>query len=175
VNKVIEHFWANYDPENHRRTNNYEVNKGNPFIREIVGLSIAKGTKYGMNDPDSRAEDTDEKALKYATRMTDDVVDHFINKQTAKMSEVLVKKDNLKTIELVNARTGSGAIECDLDLAFADGSSFRVTNKLVWSVSKLGKTFYRFPTTFHDVVFPNGERMKGAASEERMDKEFATV
>jgi len=175
VESVINHFWNNYDPENHRKTNNYEVNKRNPFIREIVGLSIAKGTKYGRDDPDTLAEDTKQKATAYAKRMTDDVLTHFISKQTAKMAEILVKKDNLKTIDLKNARTGSGAIEADLKLVFQDDSNFLVTNKLVWSVSKLGKTFYRFPTTFHNVHFPNGDKMKGAASEKRMDTEFAVA
>lgn len=178
IMSVIDHFWTRYDPAQHRKTNNYAINARNPFHRDIVNLSIKPypgGSKH-INDPDKKdtKKAINEKAEAFAKRMTDEVLDHFINKQTAKLADILTQKNNLKIIELIDARTGSGVVEGLLKLAFKDGSSFHVNNKVVWGTSKLGKVFHRFPTTFHQVVMPTGERMKGAASEARMRSEFST-
>jgi len=168
---VIDRWAAQYDPSD-RRTGNYTVNARNPFYREIIAK--AQVHKTSMRDPEELKPDYKESAREYAKKMTDEVLDHFINKQTAKMAEILYNKDNLKTITLKDARTGSGTIEGMLQLIFDDGSQFDVNNQLVWSMSKLGKVFYRFPTTFHRVKMPDGEYMAGKVSEQRMKDDFAT-
>lgn len=174
-NQVVEKFWEQYDPEDDRNTGNYHVNAQNPFWREIVQLSIAPNQSWLVGTPEKRDPKTKQRVQKYAQRMTDDILSLFISKNTAKLADIVIKKNNMNKIELHGARTGSGVVEGLLKLKFADGSSFNVNNKVVWSISKLGKVFHRFPTTFHQVVMPDGTRMKGAASEARMNDEFAAV
>jgi hypothetical protein len=160
---------AQYDPAD-PKTSNYGRNARNPFVRGIMNKAL-EPAKH--REPEKLKEDWKDAIKAEAKKMTDDVLDHFINKQTAKLAEILVKKDSLKTIEMKDARAGSGVVEGLLRLTFDDDSAFDVNNKLVWSISKLGKQFYRFPTTFHNVIMADGRQLSGKASENRMKDEFA--
>jgi hypothetical protein len=167
--KVVERHMAQYDPAD-PKTSNYGRNARNPFVRGIMNKAL-EPAKH--REPEKLKEDWKDAIKAEAKKMTDDVLDHFINKQTAKLAEILVKKDSLKTIEMKDARAGSGVVEGLLRLTFDDDSAFDVNNKLVWSISKLGKQFYRFPTTFHNVIMADGRQLSGTASEHRMKDEFA--
>jgi hypothetical protein len=107
-----------------------------------------------------------------AKRDAADIVDRFIYKNSGKLSFVLFTKNNMKSVKIENVRLGRGVVECDVLCDFKDGSSFTANNKVVFSYSKLGTPFYRFPTTFRDVKLPDGSRM-AKPSEERMDTVFA--
>ena len=48
------------------------------------------------------------------------------------------------------------------EVRFKDSSSLRLRNAAVFVVNHYGTHFNRFPTTFHDVVMPNGEIMRSA-------------
>ena len=170
VLSVIDRHIAQYDPRD-SKTRNYSVNARNPMAREIISKALETSTSH--RDPEKLKPEYKKDAAEYAKKMTDDILEHFISKQTAKMAEILYNKNGLKTITLKNARTGSGIIEGMLQLVFNDDSQFDVNNQLVWSMSKLGKVFYRFPTTFHRVKMPNGEYMAGKVSEQRMKDDFA--
>ena len=100
------------------------------------------------------------------------MIDNFVHKNTQKLAEILTKKNNLKSVTLRGADTSRGTIEGTLGLDFNDNSSFIVHSKLVFSYSVHGKPFSRYPTTFHSVVFPDGTKMTGRASEQRMKDEF---
>lgn len=165
---VVERHVAQYDPAD-RNTSNYGRNARNPFVRAIINKAVTQEHRK----PEALKENWKEEIQKEAKKMTDEILEQFITKQTSKLAEILVKKDNMKSVRLENARTGSGIIEGLLQLDFEDGSSFEVNNKIVWAVSKLGKQFYRFPTTFHNVKMPDGKTLSGKASEQRMKEEFA--
>ena len=106
-----------------------------------------------------------------AKKMTDDILEHFISKNTAKLGVVVAGKNNLKKISLVSNDASRGVVEGTLKLEFSDGSSFTVRNKVVTSYSKYGKPFYKYPTTFHNVKMPDGSKLS-QPSEARMGKEF---
>ena len=103
------------------------------------------------------------------------MIDNFVYKNTQKLAEILTKKNNLKTVSLRGADTSRGTIEGTLSLEFKDDSSFIVHSTLVYSYSVKGTPFSRYPTTFHNVVFPDGTRMTGRASEARMKDEFVNA
>ena len=73
--------------------------------------------------------------------------------------------------KILSASARRGALEGDVFIEFADGSNFRVTNKIVVKFTTFGRPFPQFPTTFHDVILPNGARMS-QPSEERMNTVF---
>ena len=110
-----------------------------------------------------------------AQKITDSMIENFIAKNSSKLAVIVKKKDNLKTVILRRAYTDRGTIEGSMQLEFRDGSQFDVDSQLVQSYSKYGRPFVRYPTTFHAVKMPDGKRMKGKASEARMQKEFATA
>jgi hypothetical protein len=72
------------------------------------------------------------------------------------ISELPYKKPTIKG--------GGGQLESGFLFEFADSSEFKV-------VTYAGKQFEQFPTTFHDVKFLDGTKMK-IPSEEKMVKEF---
>ena len=66
------------------------------------------------------------------------------------------------------------SIESNLNFKFTDGSSLVVRQKSVLKESIHGKLFYQFPTTFHNVIFSNGEKMLNP-NEISVYKNFATL
>lgn len=159
-----------YDPEN-RKTFPREYYKHNPFGWNLIErVTRRQGSK--INDPYIIKSGYTNTIEQEARTLTTDTVEHFINKNTQKLAEIVSKKQNLKDIKVIRTNFSAGAIEGTLKLSFADGSSFTVDSKVVTSFSSRGLPFHRYPTTFHDVHFSDGSKMKGRASEQRMKSEF---
>lgn len=115
-------------------------------------------------------------AKKEAKEQRDGLELRFLAKNVKKLSHIVDLKGNLDKIETlprkpVQVKAGSGTLEAGFTFKFADNSEFTVINKIVTKYSYNGKPFEQFPTTFHDVVFPDKTRMK-TPSEEKMVKEF---
>lgn len=106
-----------------------------------------------------------------AQKMTDEIIDGFIYKNTKKIAYILTKKNNLKTVNISNVRFNAGMVECDITCMFKDTASFRVHNQVVLASSKYGNYFYRYPTTFHNVKMADGSKM-AMPSELKMEKNF---
>ena len=109
---------------------------------------------------------------KMAQEAADDIIDGFIYKNTGKIAFVIYSKNNMKTVKLDNVHIGQGKVECDLHFEFEDGSRFTATSSVVQASSKHGKWFYRYPTTFHNVIMPDGKKMT-SPSEQKMEEVFA--
>ena len=110
----------------------------------------------------------------------EEIRDEFVYKNTGKLSLIIRNKgtqgnplenlDDAKVTKILPGPDFGGEIL----IAFSDGSRFTVRNKTVSKISSLGALFNQFPTTFHNVVLPNGKKMS-APSEERMLKVFAVA
>lgn len=74
----------------------------------------------------------------------------FISKQTEKVAAI-IKNRNLDVKGHVR-----GNLECEINFALADGTKFDMTCQVVWKTSVLGKLFWQFPTTFHNVYMADG-------------------
>jgi hypothetical protein len=117
-------------------------------------------------------KDWKEKLESTAKKSAADIVDHFVYKNSGKLSFVLVNKNNLKSVTITNVNLGKGVVECDVTCKFDDGSEFLAQSSVVYAVSKLGKWFYRYPTLFKNVKLPDGSMLRGA-TEQKMDEIFA--
>ena len=112
-----------------------------------------------------------------AKAQRDGIEKRYLAKNIKKLSHVIDLKGNLSNIDEMPYRkpTISGNMSTTLEsgfiFEFADSSEFKVVNKIVTKYSYTGKPFEQFPTTFHDVKFPDGSKMK-SPSEEKMVKEF---
>jgi hypothetical protein len=100
----------------------------------------------------------------------------FLSKTVAKLSHIVEKKANLDKIEVLKSKpprvnASMGTVEVGFKFLFTDGSHFEVNNKVVNKSNQLGTYFQQYPTTFHDVTYPDGTKMK-TPSEEKMIKEF---
>ena len=109
---------------------------------------------------------------KMAQDAADQIIDGFIYKNTGKIAFVIYSKNNMKSVKLENVRIGQGKVESDLHFEFKDGSRFTASSSVVAAVSKYGKWFYRYPTTFHNVVMADGKKLSGP-SEQKMEEVFA--
>jgi len=171
LNRIVEKWADQYDPKN-EKTEPYDFYRdSNPFGFMILQRVTKRTGRYGEETFDLN-DNYKEYLDKEAQKMSQDMMDKFVYKNTQKLAEILVKKGGLKEVQLRDARTDSGTIEGTLRLEFKDGSSFIVTSGLVWSWSKHGKQFTRYPTTFHNVIYSDGSKMHGRASEARMKDEF---
>ena len=115
-------------------------------------------------------------AAKEAKAQREGIERRYLKKNIEKLSHIIDLKGNLSKIEELptkkpSVKSGSGTVESGFSFEFADNSSFKVINKIVSKYSFTGKPFEQFPTTFHDVKFPDGSKMK-IPSEEKMVKEF---
>jgi len=172
ITGLVDRWADQYDPKNDK-TDPYEFYaKSNPFGYMILQRVTTRSGSYG--DQTVTLNDNYKEYLeKEANTITQDMMNKFVYKNTHKLAPVLVGKGNLKTVTLRHASTDTGTIEGTLQLDFQDNSTFTVTSKLVWSWSRNGKQFTRYPTTFHNVKFSDGTKMAGRASEDRMNSEFA--
>ena len=117
-----------------------------------------------------------EKAVQYA----EDVLSKFIFKNMAKLTTIVGGKGNLKDVKLLRSSFGNNGLEGSLKLSFEDKSSFEVDTKTVWSQTggsrwtSGGKTFIKYPTTFHNVILPDGSKLK-TPSEQKMNSSFLGI
>jgi hypothetical protein len=78
------------------------------------------------------------------------------------MFEAFIQKQTEKVAAIIKARglqvTGHvrGNLECEINFVLADGTKFDMTCQVVWKTSVLGKLFWQFPTTFHNVYTADG-------------------
>lgn len=99
-------------------------------------------------------------------------------KQSAKDAVIsFVEKMKIKLTNIVGSR--KLAVDVDgnsnrntITFEFEDKSRFTVRNSIVLSYSMYGTPFYRYPTTFHNVILPNGKKLN-SPSEAKIKKEFA--
>lgn len=100
--------------------------------------------------------------------------DSFIFKVVSKLAPIVEAKGNLAGVREVGNTIQVGCLSGMLAIEFADGAQFKVDNTVVYASSTRGKLYARFPLTFHDVVLPDGSRMK-QPSEERMHTVFCVA
>lgn len=171
LTRLVDKWVDQYIPGN-EKTEPYEFYASSNPLGYMMLQRVTKRTGRYLDQEFELNPDYKTYLEKEATNITQDMINKFVYKNTQKLAEILVLKGGLKTVTLQHASTDSGTIEGTLSLKFKDGSSFIVTSGLVWSWSKHGKQFTRYPTTFHNVIFPDGTRMHGRASEARMKDEF---
>jgi hypothetical protein len=107
----------------------------------------------------------------FAKRIAEGLREEFVRKNAYKLSMIVRTKGNLKDAKVMRVNAGSD-FGGEIAFVFDDGSGFTVRNKTVYKISPLGTPFEQFPTTFHDVVLPDGKAMS-TPSEARMIDVFA--
>lgn len=115
----------------------------------------------------------EEKIKKQAESMADEMEGSFISKQVEKLAAISEKRQDLKEIKVINYSFNADAIEADILLDFQNGDRFIAHTIVVKAVSPLGNPFYRYPTTFHDIVH-NGQKYK-KMDERWMNEVFSTL
>ena len=137
---------------------------GKFFDVELEGLALRKykiSEKVYLYSQIDRSSETDAQRVE----------DFFLSRSLQKLTPIISAKGAVKDLTLIFSCAGFQTISCDLKVSFEDGSSFIVRHKVVGVYGGNGY-FYRFPTTFHDVVLADGKKMS-RPSEERMHSVFS--
>ena len=161
ANQIVAYLEEN--PEV-RRSKAYDHFAKNPMLEFLFSRMVDSYMKLN--------NDWEDFIKKMAQEAADQIIDGFIYKNTGKIAFIIYKKNNMKSVKLENVRIGQGKVESDLHFEFADSSRFTATSSVVGAVSKFGKWFYRYPTTFHNVVLPDGKKLS-SPSEQKMEEVFA--
>lgn len=163
--KIIE--TGKTDPSDVYQTNYRQINYDNRVARSKAQtmmrfLDIAERGENKLVDGAWRQEikyklkqNLDEIIQKKAKEESELVIANFVYKMTDKLGGLL-SKINKKVIVTKQGGLNLNRIKFD----FEDGSKFTVQNNIVAAHSVYGTPFYRYPTTFHDAVLPNGEKVK---------------
>ncbi len=106
----------------------------------------------------------------YATDVVKGMEEGFMDKNVFKIGTIVANKDNLKKSEVLHVTTGAFGFEGRFRLYFNDGSMFDVTSQAVWAEGMIQIGHYRYPTTFHNVKYPNGQFHKMQSEREMIDK-----
>lgn len=105
-----------------------------------------------------------------AKESTDNMKDAFIAKNVTKLTSLIEDKE-IESYEILDIDIDFMAT---IRLEFADGTGFQVRNKTVMKFSSKGNPFYQFPTTFHNVTFPDGT-IKSMVSERQMNEKWKSA
>lgn len=195
--KVMEEYFQSLiDDVNKLKEITYHKPKSNSWRATAEDLSVRVqvyqiAQKFFKYDTDTEKRESNTHYRLYNFKMTPEgkawpkkesaslrelIEKQFLSKTVAKLSHIVEKKANLDKIEVLKNKpprinSSMGTVEVGFKFLFTDGSYFEVNNKVVNKSNHLGTYFQQYPTTFHDVTFADGTKMK-TPSEEKMIKEF---
>jgi hypothetical protein len=181
VTKVYNQLVAKMHPQVVQNIINTDMERATSFEKALPNLKIREFTqsvdyklldrhfiRSGNNYNDYKLKPSSERQLaskKYAEEQSKLIEDQFVSKNLAKVTSLIGEKGNLKATKAEDIRTTSGVLSGDISFEFADGSGFTIRNQLVsvWAYNK--KPHYRFPSTFHDIILPDGTKHKMKSEE----------
>ena len=163
--RLIKQYQA--DVKKYDKTNTYDLYKSNDNYHLNKILSNFLDSAYGPNGHYVYSLKKDYVSIvdKMAKQSAKDAVEGFVLKMKNKLSVIVGGKG-------IGVDVSGNSNRNTISFEFADGSKFTVQNSIVLSYSVYGKPFYRYPTTFHNVILPNGDKLRNP-SEAKIKKEFA--
>ena len=162
---LVQRYQADAKKKGSTSTYDLYKSKENYHLNKI--LSNFLDSAYGPNGHYVYSVKKDYKTIidKMAKQSAKEAVEGFVLKMKLKLS-VIVGSHKMGVDVSGNSNRNT------LSFEFEDKSRFTVQNSIVLSYSVYGKPFYRYPTTFHNVVLPNGNKLNNP-SEAKIKKEFA--
>lgn len=154
--------WANYTPEE-KSPGNWEDSMDRDEWIDIG--AERKPFQVKMRD------DASELAKKYAEQLAKQILKTFIYKATSKVLPIL-KRNGSYYAGLEKCRFNLVGIEADVRITFVDTRSFVLHVILKNNTSSLGKDFYQYPLTYHDIYAGNGAQLVKSMSQNDIETMF---
>lgn len=162
-----KYFSLKDDPKGLREFSRYnpEINRWSWYVFE----------KKPNGDPVAFLSGWEKYVQKEADTAGEFMQQQFLFKNAKKLAKIVELKDNLLDCKIIGrAHVMQQGIGGEIAFTFTDGSKFVVRNSVKDNRSSAGKWFSQFPTTFHNVIMPDGKPM-GSPSEQRMIEVFAVT
>lgn len=162
--RLVKQYQA--DAKRKGSTSTYDLYKSNDNYHLNKILSNFLDSAYGPNGHYVYSVKKDYKTIvdKMAKQSAKDAVEGFVLKMKMKLSVIVGSRG-------IGVDVSGNSNRNTISFEFEDKSRFTVQNSIVLSYSVYGKPFYRYPTTFHNVVLPNGDKLRNP-SEAKIKKEF---
>ena len=163
--RLIKQYQA--DAKRKGSTSTYDLYKSNDNYHLNKILSNFLDSEYGPNGHYVYSLKKDYVSIvdKMAKQSAKDAVEGFVLKMKNKLSVIVGSKG-------IGVDVSGNSNRNTISFEFEDKSRFTVQNSIVLSYSVYGKPFYRYPTTFHNVILPDGKKLSNP-SEAKIKKEFA--
>ena len=163
-NRLIKNYQA--DAKRKGSTSTYDLYKSNDNYHLNKILSNFLDSEYGPNGHYVYSVKKDYKSIvdKMAKQSAKDAVEGFVLKMKMKLSVIVGSRG-------IGVDVSGNSNRNTISFEFEDKSRFTVQNSIVLSYSVYGKPFYRYPTTFHNVILPGGKKLSNP-SEAKIKKEF---
>jgi len=163
-NRLITQYQADAKRKNSTSTYDLYKSKENYHLNKI--LSNFLDSEYGPNGHYVYSVKKDYKSIvdKMAKQSAKEAVEGFVLKMKMKLSVIVGSRG-------IGVDVSGNSNRNTISFEFEDSSKFTVQNSIVLSYSVYGKPFYRYPTTFHNVILPNGKKLN-SPSEAKIKKEF---
>jgi hypothetical protein len=166
-NTIKQYFSLKDDPKGMREFTRYnpELHRWSWYVFE----------KKPNGDPIAMLPGWEKYVQKQADEAGDFMQQEFLYKNARKLAKIVELKNNLQDCKIIGrAHVMQQGIGGEIAFTFTDGSKFVVRNSVKDNRSSAGKWFSQFPTTFHNVVMPDGKSMP-TPSEQRMIEVFAVA
>jgi len=111
-------------------------------------------------------------ARKLAESVVKDIVARYLYKNGNKIGSVVERKGGLEKIKVQHGTLQGWGFQGELICEFYDGTRFTVRNKAVYHYNYNGSDYVQFPTTFHQVLWPDGKK-SAMLSEKQMNEDWA--
>ena len=163
-NRLITQYQA--DAKRKNSTSTYDLYKSRDDYHLNKILSNFLDSAYGPNGHYVYSLKSDYKSIvdKMAKQSAKEAVESFVLKMKNKLSVIVGSRG-------IGVDVSGNSNRNTISFEFEDNSKFTIQNSIVLSYSVYGKPFYRYPTTFHNVILPNGKKLN-SPSEAKIKKEF---
>ena len=162
---IIKKYQA--DAKRVGRTNPHDLyqTKQNYHLNKILGNFLDSEFQRGGGYVYNLKKDYKSIIDKMAKQSAKEAVEGFVLKMKNKLSVIVGSRK-------IGVDVSGNSNRNTISFEFEDNSKFTVQNSIVLSYSVYGKPFYRYPTTFHNVILPDGKKLNNP-SEAKIKKEFA--
>jgi hypothetical protein len=155
----------------------YSFFRSDPIRRDVVGrmVEVTGGTySHGRHVEFVGKPNAESIAKRTAAAVVDDIVKRYLSKNSDKIGSIVERKGGLENIKVFYGSLVGWGFEGELICVFHDGTQFTVRNKVVYKMSMGGNDFVQFPTTFHNVLWPDGKKIS-MVPEKQMNEEWAVI
>lgn len=167
--EVIMRLVTNFEKREDQKESLYSFYSQNPWASSIVSSLVQRENGYG-NAPYVRVKEFDKRFMDAVKKEVDRIEQEFKFKNIKKVTPLIEARKDFVSAELLKVSVRSGLLEGVIKVQFQE-VKFDVQSQIVWSTSIYGKSFTRYPTTFHNVKLPTGHTIK-MASEKYMNEEL---
>ena len=154
----------------------YSFYRRDPDVRPVVKKMVVETSEksYDRSAPKTFEMSRDAKsvAIAAAKEVVKGIVERYLHKNQNKIGSIAERKGGLEKIKVSYGRLQGWGFAGEMVCLFSDGTQFTVRNKVVYKYSYRGTDYVQFPTTFHQVLWPDGKR-SAMVPEKQMNEEWA--